>query len=134
MRKNEIYVVTDPDSRDFDKKFVITEMSAWEGEILSQDLLRKLSRGQEIPDDIVSMGCHGLATLGMTALLLCSEEESVALTKRLLNNVKICIAGNDGNEAERRVIPSDFEEWKTIQELKDRIFKLNFDFLKKDPQ
>lgn len=134
MRKSITYIVEDSNSRDFGKKFIITEMSAFEAELFAHEMLSYMARIHNLPDAMVDMGCHGLATYGMAALMGCSTFEYETISAKLLAGVRIAITGTDNTERERALLPEDTEEWKTLRELKDQVFKLNFDFLKRDEQ
>lgn len=134
MRKSITYIVEDSNSRDFGKKFLIKEMSAFEAELFAHEMLGYMARVHNLPDNIVDMGCHGLATYGMAALMGCSTFEYESISAKLMATVKIVIKGDDGIERERALLAEDTEEWTTLRELKDQVFKLNFDFLKRDAQ
>lgn len=133
MRKEVRYTVDNPLSRDNAKEFIITEMYALEGEELSQDLFRIM--GQQgftgISDDVISMGCAGLATLGLPVLTAASKEVSLHLRDTLLKTIEIVIT-HEGNTQRRPLNPRiDLEEVQTIRILLDKVFQVNFDFLGK---
>lgn len=133
MRKEVRYTVDNPLSRDNGKEFIITEMYALEGEELSQDLFRIM--GQQgftgISDDVISMGCAGLATLGLPVLTAASKEVSLHLRDTLLKTIEIVIT-HEGNTQRRPLNPRiDLEEVQTIRILLDKVFQVNFDFLGK---
>lgn len=133
MRKEVRYTVENPLSRDHGKEFVITELSAWDGDELAQDLFRIM--GQEgftgISNDVISMGCAGLATLGLPVLTSAPKQAALTLRDRLLTNIDIIIT-HDGKTQRRVVNPHiDFEEVETIRVLLDKVFEVNFDFLGK---
>lgn len=133
MRKEVRYTVENPLSRDNGKEFVITELSAWDGDELAQDLFRIM--GQEgftgISNDVISMGCAGLATLGLPVLTSAPKQAALTLRDRLLTNIDIIIT-HDGKTQRRVVNPHiDFEEVETIRVLLDKVFEVNFDFLGK---
>lgn len=131
MRKEVTYVVEDHASRDFGKEFLITEMSAWSADEMAQDLFRIMGNEgfTEIPADVISMGCAGLATFGLPVLTSASPEVSRALRDRLLQTVQIVITHN--NQTQQRPVngPIDFEEVDTIRKLMDKVFEVNFSFL-----
>lgn len=133
MRKEVRYTADNPLSRDNGKEFVITELSAWDGDELAQDLFRIM--GQEgftgISNDVISMGCAGLATLGLPVLTSAPKQAALTLRDRLLTNIDIIIT-HDGKTQRRVVNPHiDFEEVETIRVLLDKVFEVNFDFLGK---
>lgn len=129
-RKEFVHVIEDNASRDFGKTFIITEMSALDGHTMAQDIFRTM--GKEgytgIPDDVISMGCAGLATLGVSVLNAASKEVALQLRSALLSCVKISIE-NDGKEVVRNLNAQlDIEEISTINKLLDAVFDINFSF------
>lgn len=132
MRNTEIFTIT-TEGRDYGKQFLITEMSAWDAEKLAHELLRFLVRGQHIPDEIVEMGCKGLATIGSSVFTLTTGNEAETLSNKLLSTVKrILPDAKMGMSNERPIVAEDISEWQTLIDIKDRVFKLNFGFLVKE--
>lgn len=129
MRK-EINFVIEDENRDKGKEFVITEMSAWDADELAQDIFRAMgdSDFSAIPADVISMGCAGLATVGLSVLSAASPDISRNLRDRLLDTVEIVITHN-GSTQTRKVKSIDFEEVSTIRQLMDKVFQVNFNFL-----
>lgn len=131
MSRKEIpFIVTD-EGRDKGKEFIITEMSAWDADELAQDIFRAMgdSNYTGIPADVISMGCAGLATVGLSVLSASSPDVSRTLRDRLMSTVQIVIT-HEGKRQERKVNGAlDFEEVQTIRQLMDQVFKVNFDFL-----
>lgn len=133
-RKTKDLIIEDVASRDHGKKFRITEMSAWDGEELAQDITRIMGEVgfSEIPNDVINMGSAGLATLGLSFLSAASKEVSGEVKKRLMGTVHRIVSGDDGKESVTPVNPAlDFEEVQTIRQLLDEIFKMNFSFFTK---
>jgi len=129
-RKEVTYKVDNQASRDYGKEFIITEMSAYDADEMSMDLFRIM--GEEgftgISDDVISMGCAGLATFGLPVLTSASREVSLRLRERLLQTVEICIT-HENNSTRRPVNGQlDFEEVDTIRKLLDKVFYVNFSF------
>ncbi|MGY0156356.1 hypothetical protein ACVQK1_09440 [Edwardsiella tarda] len=129
MRKQITYIVED-NNRDHGKEFIITEMSSGDGDEMATELYRTMMKGgfYEIPQDIIAMGCAGLATMGMNVLALASADTYRILRSRLLDTVEIVIR-HDGNQQTRKVMLDDFEEVSTIRTLMDKVFQENFGFL-----
>lgn len=130
MRK-EITWIVDDNSRDHGKEFVITEMSAWDGDELAQDIYRAMGESSftVIPADVVAMGCAGLATVGLPVLAASSAETARYLRGKLLSTVDIIIT-HEGARTRRKVDGKiDFEEVQTIRTLMDKVFEVNFNFL-----
>lgn len=129
-RKTVEYIVKE-NNRDFGKKFVITEMSAVEGERLSQDLYRTMAQDgfYKVDPSVVAMSCVGLATIGLSVIAAASKEAAQEINKSLLATIKTIIE-HEGKQQERLLDPEvDIEEISTLRELKDQVIKLNFGFL-----
>lgn len=130
MARKTLNYTVDADGRDFGKVFVITEMSAWDADTMAQDIFRAMgdSKFTEIPEDVIRMGCAGLATIGLSVLCAASPEVSSTMRDRLLSTVEIAIE-HEGKQQVRKVKSIDFEEVPTIRTLMDKVFHLNFGFL-----
>ena len=131
-RKEITFVVQDQASRDVGKEFIITEMSAWDGEELASQLFRIM--GEQgitgIPDDVINMGSAGLGTIGMNVISAASPEAARALRDRLLSTVQIAIESEEAGRIVRAVNGKiDFEEIETIRLVMAEVFKVNFGFL-----
>lgn len=132
MARKEInFTVEDKSSRDFGKEFKITEMAAIDASDLAEELFRIM--GKEgftgIPEDVISMGCAGLASLGINVLTAASPEVSRKLRDTLLDTVEI-VFDNAGKVVTRKVnARMDFEEVSTIRTVLDKVFEVNFSFL-----
>ena len=130
-RKTVTIDIDDQDSRDFGKKFIITEMSAWDGEELAQDITRIMGDVgfSEIPQDVINMGSAGLATLGLSFLSAAHKEVSGEIKKRLMQTVQVVNTDDKGKVNTSPVNQRlDFEEITTIRRILDEVFKLNFSF------
>ena len=131
MPRKEIPFIVTEEGRDKGKEFIITEMSAWDADTLSQDLFRAMgdSNYSSIPADVIAMGCAGLATVGLSVISASSPEVARQLRDRLMSTVDRIIT-NDGQRQQRKVNgPLDFEEVSTIRDLIDKVFEVNFSFL-----
>lgn len=136
MARKEIPFIVEEDGRDKGKEFLITEMSAWDADTLAQDIFRAMgdSNYSSIPADVIAMGCAGLATVGLSVISASSPEVARQLRDRLMSTVDIVIT-NDGQRQQRKVNGSlDFEEVSTIRSLLDKVFQVNFEFLKIDAE
>ncbi|MGV3346415.1 hypothetical protein ACGVWS_11990 [Enterobacteriaceae bacterium LUAb1] len=129
MRKQITWIVEE-EGRDKGKEFLITEMSAWDAEELSEEIYRAMGQGEfnSLPSDVVAMGISGLATVGMSVLAAAPASVSRPISDRLLATVDAILRDN-GKEISRKVKSLDFEEIETIRTLKDKVFELNFGFL-----
>lgn len=136
MARKEIPFIVEEEGRDKGKEFLITEMSAWDADSLAQDIFRAMgdSNYSSIPADVIAMGCAGLATVGLSVISASSPEVARQLRDRLMSTVDIVIT-NDGKRQQRKVNGSlDFEEVSTIRSLLDKVFQVNFEFLKIDAE
>lgn len=132
-RKEITFIIEDETSRDYGKEFLITEMSAMDGQELAGDIFRIMGESgfTGIPDDVINMGSAGLATLGMSVVSAASKEASREMRDRLLATAKL-VCQSDKGPVTRKLNPKiDFEEISSIQKVMDQVFKINFDFLTK---
>ncbi|MFM1413565.1 hypothetical protein [Yersinia sp. 22-579] len=130
MSRKQITYIVEDEGRDKGKEFIITEMSAWDAEELSEEIYRAMGHGEfnSLPADVVSMGVAGLATVGISVLAAAPASVSRPISDRILSTVEIVIT-NEGKDINRAIKPLDFEEISTIRTLKDKVFELNFGFL-----
>lgn len=130
MSRKQITYIVEDEGRDNGKEFIITEMSAWDAEELSEEIYRAMGHGEfnSLPADVVSMGVAGLATVGISVLAAAPASVSRPISDRILSTVEIVIT-NEGKDITRHIKPLDFEEISTIRKLKDKVFELNFGFL-----
>lgn len=130
MSRKQITYIVEDECRDKGKEFLITEMSAWDAEELSEEVYRAMGHGEfnSLPADVVAMGVAGLATVGMSVLAAAPASVSRPISEKLLATVQIVIS-NKGKEIPRSIKSLDFEEVSTIRTLKDKVFELNFGFL-----
>ncbi|HEN3627131.1 TPA: hypothetical protein U5E31_003846 [Yersinia enterocolitica] len=130
MSRKQITYIVEDEGRDKGKEFIITEMSAWDAEELSEEIYRAMGHGEfnSLPADVVSMGVAGLATVGVSVLAAAPASVSRPISDRILSTVEIVIT-NEGKDINRAIKPLDFEEISTIRTLKDKVFELNFGFL-----
>lgn len=131
MARKEITFIVEDEGRDKGKEFVITEMSAWDADTMSQDIFRAMGDSDfaGIPPDVIAMGCAGLATVGLSVISASSPEVAKNLRDRLIDTVDIVIT-TDKTTNRRKVNGTlDFEEVSTIRTLLDKVFQVNFSFL-----
>ncbi|HEN3563961.1 TPA: hypothetical protein U5E20_003558 [Yersinia enterocolitica] len=130
MSRKQITYIVEDEGRDKGKEFIITEMSAWDAEELSEEIYRAMGHGEfnSLPADVVSMGVAGLATVGVSVLAAAPASVSRPISDRILSTVEIVVT-NKGKDITRAIKPIDFEEISTIRTLKDKVFELNFGFL-----
>lgn len=131
MSRKEIPFIVEEEGRDKGKEFIITEMSAWDADTLSQDIFRAMgdSNYTGIPPDVIAMGCAGLATVGLSVLSASSPDVAHKLRDTLMSTVDIVLT-HEGQRNQRKVNGAlDFEEVSTIRAVMDKVFQVNFDFL-----
>lgn len=116
--------------RDFGKRFVVTEMSAWAWDEWQSRALFAISKGGgAVPDDFTEQGLAGLLAFGLQALTSVSFEEARPLMAELMACVGAC--PDDARPDFVRpggVLESDFEEAKTIQFLRKEALELHLGF------
>lgn len=136
-RRVKTVVIDDIASRDHGKVFIVTEMSSTEAWLFSQELYRIMGTvsNLEIPDDVVLMGSAGLATIGMPLIAASGREACELMMKEFLKSVQLSIV-HEGKEIVRPLvsISADIEEMTTITAIMDKVFYINFGFLKTDSE
>lgn len=130
MARKQITHIVEDDGRDKGKEFLITEMPAWDADTLAQDIWRAMGDAKftGIPQDVIAMGCAGLATLGLSVLSASKPEVAAVMRDKLLATVEVVIT-HEGQQQVRKVNSIDFEEVQTIRTLMDKVFQVNFGFL-----
>lgn len=136
-RKTKTVVITtdDLENRDKDKVFVITEMSAFQGDVWGKKAILACSRGeinQAILGDIENAGIAGIAALGFQFFGSLRWEDAEPLLAELMSCVKympdptkpmiLRPIGAGGSE--------DIEEISTISYLQMEVFNLHVNFSK----
>lgn len=126
-RKELKYTVTDA-GRDIGKTYVITEMSARAGHAwATRALFGAMNGGIDIPDNILSAGFAGLATMLVKSLGKMSVYVAQPLLDELLDCVKVMPDPSKPNVV-RALIDDDTEEVKTIFILQKEALALHVDF------
>lgn len=116
--------------RDMGKKFIITEMDAFQGESWAyRALLALIGGGVEVPPDFQKMSMAAMAEIGFKALSRLKWEVAEPLLSEMMQCVTI---QPDPNEPRviRAMIPEDIEEISTIMQLRVEVWKLHVDFFK----
>ncbi len=125
------YKVTD-ENRDYDKVFVITEMSAFRAEAWALRVLMALLKGNvELPEGFERMGMAGIAQIGFKLLAGLKYEIAEPLLAEMLS----CVQYMPDKNKPMIVRPimeaaNDIEEITTILKLRAEVFKLHTGFLK----
>jgi len=131
MRKTREITITNKDSRDFGKSFLITEMPALQAERWARHGLAAFVRGADMPDDLENAGMAAWASLAIRAIGNMPEEAADRMWDQLLACVKIKV---DAMPAGRPLIldqedGNDIEEPTTIAKLRMEAFDLHTGFL-----
>lgn len=134
MRKTAQYTVDD-EGRDKGKVFLITEMSAAQGEAWAcRALLALMGSNTQLPDGFESLGMAGLAELGFKMLANLRWDIAEPLLAEMMACLKI-IPDPKKLSVVRDLLETtgngeDIEEISTRFKLKAEVFKLHTGFLK----
>ena len=121
-RKTVTFTATD--GRDEGKQFVITEMSATQGERWAIRLLLAVgAAGIDIPDELVARGMLGLLAVGYMNLLKIPFDAAAPL----LDEMMTCVKRQEAAVA-RDLVENDIEELATRFKLRKAIWELHTDF------
>jgi hypothetical protein len=131
MRKVETFIVPrDAGNRDAGKVFVLTEMSAAQGDWLAKRVFLALARsGVDIPEEVREQGLAGLAVYGIKALRGIRPEDLKPLEDELMACVKIR-PDPKHPEIVRNLVEDgvDIEEVSTRWRLQSEVIKLHVGF------
>lgn len=127
MRKTVQFI--GEDGRDKGKVFVLTEMSARQGEEWAmRALLALMQSGTDIPEGFQFLGVAALASMGMKVLTGLKWEVAQPLLEEMFQGLKI-IRDPKKPSMLFDVLEEDIEEISTRVKLRGAIFRLNTDFL-----
>lgn len=126
-RKIANHTVTDA-GRDKGKLFLITEMSAEQGEDWAMRVLLALMQSNvEVPEGFLELGMAALAQMGLKALSGIKWELAKPLMQELMDCIQI-IPNPKATHVVRPLIPDDIEEIMTRATLKWEVLSLHVDF------
>ncbi len=144
MRKTIEYIVTDPNSRDFNKKYIIEEMPALKAEMWCYKAIGAMIKsGLNLPENFLDMPANSMAILGVASLLKIDDSELRPLLHELMSCVTFEVK-HDLNpkypgqliNLNRKISDNymgesyvDIEEVSTYINLRLEVFKLHLDFL-----
>ena len=136
MRETILYTVED-DNRDKGRQYLITEMSAADGELWSADAIHALARsGVDLPEDYSKLTVAGVASLGFKMLSGIPGEGMHDIMDRLMTCVEYIPDPSNpdvrrGGKAPKPPLrEDDIEEVMTRLKLKAVVFQLLTGFLK----
>lgn len=132
-RREEFYTVSD-NNRDFNKTFVITEMSAFDAESFAIKLgLLLLSNNPELPSDLNQkiqgneLSMQDIAHYGFRLLQGLNYDAIKPVLDDLMMCVQIIVDKKSG--IRRALVNEDIEEVKTIMTLRKKVVELHVNFL-----
>jgi len=132
-RREEFYTVSD-NNRDFNKTFVITEMSAFDAESFAIKLgLLLLSNNPELPSDLTQkiqnndLSMQDIAHYGFRLLQGLNYDAIKPVLDDLMKCVQIIVDKKSG--IRRALVNEDIEEVKTIITLRKMVIGLHVNFL-----
>lgn len=132
-RREEFYTVSD-NNRDFNKTFVITEMSAFDAESFAIKLgLLLLSNNPELPSDLTQkiqnndLSMQDIAHYGFRLLQGLNYDAIKPVLDDLMMCVQIIVDKKSG--IRRALVNEDIEEVKTIMTLRKMVIGLHVNFL-----
>ena len=124
MARKSIDFTIEKDNRDKGKQFRITEMSAFAAENWAMRAISGMAMaGVDLPAEIAnSPSVEALASIGISSFLKIERSEQDALSKDLLDCVKLVY---DGKGNTRDILPSDIEEPSTLFALRLKTLELH---------
>ena len=128
MARNVVnYTATD--GRDKGKVFLLTEMSARQGEEWAMRvLLALMGSNAEIPEGFQFLGVAALASMGLKALTGLKWEVAQPLLEEMLAGIKL-LPDPRKPFVTRELIEEDIEEITTRVKLRGEVWQLNMGFL-----
>ena len=128
MRHTAQYKVEDK-GRDFGKVFLLTEMSARQGEEWAMKvLLALMASNVNLPDGFENLGMAALAQMGLKALTGIKWETLEPLLAEMMENIQI-IPDAAKTNVHRPLVEDDIEEIITRVKLRAEVWNLNMGFL-----
>jgi hypothetical protein len=123
----------EPGERDNGKTFLLTEMSAYDGQNWAlRALLALVSSGIRLPQDALNTGWAGMARYGLTAFLGCSYGDLAPLLEEMLGQVQYIHTDTKGRPTPPAAImrgPNcQIDEIKTFLVLHKALFELHAGF------
>lgn len=136
MRETVLYTVED-ENRDKGRQYLVTEMSAADGERWSKDIIHALAQsGVALPEDYSALTVAGVAALGFKMLASVPGDEVDRIMDRMMDCVEF-IPDPSNPDVRRGGKPprppmrdDDIEEVMTRLKLKGVVFRLLTGFLK----
>jgi hypothetical protein len=115
-------------NRDHGKTYLLTEMSATQGQRWAMRGLLALGRGNvEVPPDLANAGMAGWAIMGLQMISKLSFAEADSLLEELMGCVQV-MPDPANPMVVRRLVESDVEEITTRVRLQKEVFALHGNF------
>lgn len=128
-RKTQQYQVQD-EGRDKGKIFLLTEMSAMQGEAWAiRVLLALMASNVQLPDDFKDLGMAALAELGLRMVSALKWEVAEPLLNEMFQCVKIVADPKRAFATTRDLVDNDIEEIGTRFKLRVEVWNLHMGFL-----
>lgn len=124
-RKIRPHTITS-EGRDRGKIYIITEMSALDGDRWATRALGAVARsGVDVPPHIMQLGMGGILAMGFKAILGMQFDEA----KPLLDDLMACVTRQEEKVPDGRpLVESDIEEILTYSLLRSEVFELHTGF------
>lgn len=123
-------ITIDAEGRDKGKVYLLTEMSASQGERWAMRAFLALAKsGFEVPPDIASAGLAGIAIMGIRIFGGMSFEDAELLANEMFQCISV-MPDPARPEVTRGLVESDIEEIATRLRLRKEVFALHVDFSK----
>ena len=128
MRKEIEIKIDQKESRDFGKRFLITEMPATQQDKFVLKVMMALSRSgmslnKEELESMKEMGIAALAVIGLRCLQGLLYDDASAIYDEMMQTAKI-----KEPEVVRALTPYDIEEVATMVRIRKEVWNLNIDF------
>jgi len=125
-RESKTFEVTDSNSRDFGKKFKITEMPWYRVERIAVKMFHGIAKsGIELPDFNLDGDAEDLATFTLTAIFKVDTDILNEIMDEMLKSIEVVIP-KDGNT--RKLQENDIEDVGTVLSLRKEIIMMNIGF------
>lgn len=122
-RRTKVYVV-ESEGRDKGKHFLLTEMSAAQGEDWAARVLTGMAQGgAEVPANVLAAGMQGIASFGLLSVLKMPIEMARPLLAEMMACVQI-IPDPSRPQVARPLVDDDIEEISTRFKLRQEVFEL----------
>lgn len=128
MRKTKIVTMPKDAGRDAGKTFLLTEMSADQGERWAiRALFAMASNGLDIPPGVMQLGMGALVAVGLRSILSMQFDEALPLLEEMMGCVEL-VPDPSRKDITRPLDREDIEEVFTRLTLRSEVFELHTGF------